>query len=356
MSAGFCLGGVDGGLGPAPQTRASPGRRLTWCSTVLRLMYRRSAISGLVSPCPSSSRTSASRFVRRPESGATSAADCEPSDRISAATASAWRAAGSRSKPSRAARASTRATLGCSLAKAPASSKRAWASSSGVRASANPESASRRQPHGSPSSRPGTGVLGPTRQLPEGTARGAERTAAPACRPPLRPRRGRPPGELGVDERRPQGAAATPVGSTSRQRASEDVDGQVWLASLQVGDGQRSGRFDVAIEAPQELLGLLEAALADPQLGQADERARDAASCGRDPRAARRRSAPRRLHPSVLPRSATLRSASGRTRRRPEGCAALRCPRRPGSTDRLGRHRGRTRRRQTAGRRSPRRS
>ena len=74
------------------------------------------------------------------------------------------------------------------------------------------------------------------------------------------------------------------------------------LASLEMGDGQGSCRLDIAIEAVQELLGFLEAALSNPQLSQAHEGARTKRAVAETPDAARRRSAPRRLHPNVRPR------------------------------------------------------
>ncbi len=67
--AWFRAGGVAGSCGglAARLRRPSLARMLpTWCSTVLRLMNRRSEISGLDRPWPSRSSTSASRLVSNP--------------------------------------------------------------------------------------------------------------------------------------------------------------------------------------------------------------------------------------------------------------------------------------------------
>ena len=69
------------------------------------------------------------------------------------------------------------------------------------------------------------------------------------------------------------GAAAALSGRPLASARSSDVAGQRRLAPGQVDGRQRPRRLGVAdVEAVEQLLGLLEAALADPQVGQPDER------------------------------------------------------------------------------------
>ena len=110
--------------------------RLTWCSAVLGLMNSRSAISRFERPSASSRSTSFSRRVRS-SLALGPARPFAPSERMSAAAASASRRAPSASSSVRACRAASTATSGDVTDSERASSRRVRAASSRAPSAAN---------------------------------------------------------------------------------------------------------------------------------------------------------------------------------------------------------------------------
>ena len=173
---------------------------------------------------------------------------------------------------------------------------------SGRPPSASAPARSRRAPRaGTPADRrrrrPGTPAPGQRGggQRGSGSAVHARAQASQLHRRPHRPSSMSPAARWTSTSSASSGAAAALVRSISVERPLEHVGGQRRLAAREVdrGDG-RAASTDAAIEAVEQLLGLLEPALADAQVGQADERAAAQRPCGRVPRAAPPRSAPRR--------------------------------------------------------------
>ena len=153
------------------------------------------------------------------------------------------------------------------------------------------------------------------------------------------------------------GAAAVLVGSTCAERALEDVARQRRSRPARGGSPRADARRrrSCPLEPVEQLLGLLEAALADAQVGQPDERTLAQARAVAEPpqphgfgerRVGLGPATGRGEHAAVV--------GAAERRDEPAGSGAVRWPRRPGSTDRPGRRRARARRRRTAGRRSPR--
>ena len=77
--------------------------------------------------------------------------------------------------------------------------------------------------------------------------------------------------DVGIDERRPQRHGGDAGGIDLAQRPREHTDREVRLAPLEMGGGERECCLDVAVEAVQKLFGFLEAALSNPQVGEAHE-------------------------------------------------------------------------------------
>ena len=89
----------------------------------------------------------------------------------------------------------------------------------------------------------------------------------------LRGRRGVAGGQVEVDEEREEAGRGHAGAADLGERTLDHVGGQLVLAADVVQRGDGGGGFDrAAIDAGQQLLGVLEPALSQPELGQPDER------------------------------------------------------------------------------------
>ena len=94
-----------------------------------------------------------------------------------------------------------------------------------------------------------------------------------SCTATSRGRRGVAGGEVEVDQQREERGGGHAGAADLGERPLDDVGGQLVLAADVVQRGDGRGGFDrAAIDAGQQLLGLLEPALPQPELGQPDER------------------------------------------------------------------------------------
>ena len=320
--------------------RPSLARTLpTWCSTVLRLMKSRSAISGLDRPWPSRSSTSASRLVSTPVALARGAGrDAErPQQRgrgvdvargVAAARTRRARP-GPRPAPPRVARLQQRP--GQLEPAAGELHRHLGPGEAGERLA----QARLRVAGAGRQARPGRGPAPPTRDA--GSGSGAARRTPRAAQPRRSAlRRARPAARWTSTSSASSGAAAVLVRVDLLPARARGRRGR---APPRPGPGgwRPAGRAAsaIAVEAVEQLLGLLEPALPDAQVGQPDERA--AAQDERWPEPPEPDGLGQRrvgLGPAAGRRSGRRRSGCGRTPRPPGAAAARRSPRRPGSTGR----------------------
>jgi hypothetical protein len=230
--------------------------RATWCSTVFGLMKRRRAIPALVSPSARSLRTSTSRLVRSPAERGPDLV-LTPSPRRSDAAASASRVAPSDSSSEKA-RPATSAAAGRPPAARIQPQAQGGVGVHGVAQQGLRAVASRR------GGDPATGEQG----------HGDDPVAARRLRNPVEPCCGygravqTSRGHACLDQSREQRRREQAVRPDRLEPLLEQPRRRLGLAA---GEPQRHRRLDgsrVVLEAPEQLLGLVEPPLQDAELGE----------------------------------------------------------------------------------------